>query len=229
MMNLVSLARLFRRVALFATLAGKLSRLVASPFALATLATFSVAVVSATFVAGCQNYDALVAKDQTVQQKFGDLQANLQRRADLVPNLVATVKAAAKHEEDTLEQVTKARAEATSIQIAPGDLDDPQKMAAFQAAQSKLQGALSHLLVVNEQYPDLKANQSYHDLQIQLEGTENRILRSREEYNAAVADFNTELGKIRGQVVNKVTGKPFQPRAYFNAAPESQAAPKVSF
>ena len=139
------------------------------------------------------------------------------------------MKASAKHEEDTLEQVTKARAEATSIQITPGDLDDPQKMAAFQAAQGKLQGALSHLLVVNEQYPDLKANQNYHDLQIQLEGTENRLLRSREEYNAAVADFNTELGKIRGQVVNKVTGKPFQARTYFNATAESQSAPKVSF
>ena len=181
------------------------------------------------FTPGCQSYDVLVQKDQACQQKFADLQANLQRRSDLVPNLVATVKASAKHEEDTLEQVTKARAEATGITIAPGDLDDPQKMAAFQAAQSKLQGALSHLLVVNEQYPDLKANSAYHDLQIQLEGTENRILRSREEYNAAVADFNTELGKISGQVVNKVTGKPFSARAYFNAAPESQAAPAVSF
>ena len=208
--SLASAARPARRAALLATLATLFSLVLAS-------------------LAGCQSYDVLVAKDQTVQQKFGDLQANLQRRADLVPNLVATVKASAKHEEDTLQQVTKARAEATSIQITPGDLDDPQKMAAFQAAQSKLQGALSHLLVVNEQYPDLKANQAYHDLQIQLEGTENRILRSREEYNASVADFNTELGKIHGQVVNKVTGKPFQARAYFNAAPESQAAPKVSF
>ncbi len=194
------------------------------------LLVLGLALISAlASLAGCQNYDVLVQKDQVCQQKFGDLQANLQRRSDLVPNLVATVKASAKHEEDTLEQVTKARAEATSIQIAPGDLDDPQKMAAFQAAQNKLQGALSHLLVVNEQYPDLKANQSYHDLQIQLEGTENRILRSREEYNAAVADFNTELGKIRGQVVNRVTGRPFQARAYFSAAPESQVAPKVSF
>jgi LemA protein len=187
------------------------------------------AVFGLALLPGCQGYDVLVQKDQVCQQKFADLQANLQRRADLVPNLVATVKGSAKHEEDTLEQVTKARAEATSIQIAPGDLDDPQKMAAFQAAQNKLQGALSHLLVVNEQYPDLKANQAYHDLQIQLEGTENRLLRSREEYNAAVADFNTELGKIHGQVVNKVTGKPFQARAYFSAAPESQVAPKVAF
>ena len=198
-------------------------RLLLSSFAFVLL---SLVAMAAT---GCQNYDALVAKDQTCQQKFGDLQANLQRRSDLVPNLVATVKASAKHEEDTLEQVTKARAEATGIQVNPGDLDDPQKMAAFQAAQNKLQGALSHLLVVNEQYPDLKANQSYHDLQIQLEGTENRILRAREEYNAAVADFNTELGKIRGQVVNKATGKPFKPRQFFAASADAQTVPKVSF
>ncbi len=181
------------------------------------------------FVPGCQNYDVLVQKDQVTQQKFADLQAQLQRRADLVPNLVATVKASAKHEEDTLEEVTKARAAATAIQVTPGDLDDPAKMKAFQDAQNNLGGALSKLLVVNEAYPDLKANAAYHDLQIQLEGTENRILRAREEYNAAVGDFNTELGKIRGQVVNKITGKPFQPRTYFAASAGSQDAPKVSF
>jgi LemA protein len=125
--------------------------------------------------------------------------------------------------------VTEARASATGIQINPGDLDDADKMKAFQDAQNKLSGALSKLLVVNEAYPDLKANAAYHDLQIQLEGTENRILRSREEYNAAVADFNAELGKIRGQVVNKVTGKAFQPRTYFSAAPAALDAPKVQF
>jgi LemA protein len=178
---------------------------------------------------GCQSYDVLVQKDQVTQQKFADLQAQLQRRADLVPNLVATVKASAKHEEDTLDEVTKARAAATGIQINPGDLDDPQKMQAFQDAQNKLSGALSKLLMVNEAYPDLKANAAYHDLQIQLEGTENRILRAREEYNAAVGDFNTELGKIRGQVINKVTGKPFQPRTYFAASAGAQDAPKVTF
>jgi LemA protein len=186
-------------------------------------------LASLALVPGCQSYDVLVQKDQVTQQKFADLQAQLQRRADLVPNLVATVKASAKHEQDTLDDVTKARASATSMQISPGDLDDPQKMQAFQDAQNKLSGALSRLLVVNEQYPDLKANAAYHDLQIQLEGTENRILRAREEYNAAVGDFNTELGKIRGQVVNKVTGKPFQPRTYFAAAAGAQDAPKVTF
>jgi LemA protein len=185
------------------------------------------------FAPGCQGYDQLVAKDQVVQQKFADLQAQLQRRSDLVPNIVAVVKAAAKHEQSTLEVVTQARAAATGITIQPGDLDDAQKMAAFNAAQSKLGGAISRLLVANEAYPDLHGLQAFHDLQVQLEGTENRILRSREEYNAAVADFNTELGKIRGQVINKVTGKPFAPRTFFaaNADPDAdvQHAPKVQF
>ena len=199
--------------------------------------SFWLSIVAAVFAplalvattSGCQSYDVLVQKDQVTQQKFADLQAQLQRRADLVPNLVATVKGSAKHEEDTLKEVTEARASATGIQINPGDLDDAEKMKAFQDAQNKLSGALSKLLVVNEAYPDLKANTAYHDLQIQLEGTENRILRSREEYNAAVADFNAELGKILGQVVNKVTGKPFQPRTYFSAAPAALDAPKVQF
>ncbi len=142
------------------------------PFVLATAPSFAAAWSPrfAAFVPGCQSYDVLVQKDQVTQQKFADLQAQLQRRADLVPNLVATVKASAKHEEDTLDEVTKARAAATGIQIAPGDLDDPQKMKAFQDAQNQLSGALSKLLVVNEAYPDLKANAAYHDLQIQLEG-----------------------------------------------------------
>ncbi|MDP9035073.1 MAG: LemA family protein [Myxococcota bacterium] len=188
-----------------------------------------LAVCALALFPACQSYDVLVQKNQISQQKFADLQAQLERRADLVPNLVATVKGSAKHEEDTLSAVTHARAEASGIQINPGDLDDTQKMKAFEDAQNKFSGALSRLLVVNEQYPDLKANQAYHDLQIQLEGTENRILRAREEYNATVSDFNTELGKIRGQVVNKVTGRPFQARAYFNASPASQEAPKVQF
>jgi LemA protein len=144
-----------------------------------------------------------------------------------VPNLVAVVKGAAKHEEDTLEAVTKARATATQVTINPGDLDDPQKMAMWNAAQGQLGSSLSHLLAVNEAYPDLKANAAYHDLQVQLEGTENRVLHARQDYNASVADFNTELGKIHGQVVNKITGKPFAMRTYFAATTDSQAAPKV--
>jgi LemA protein len=179
--------------------------------------------------ASCQRYDTLVEKDQTAAQKWADLEAQLQRRYDLVPNLVATVKASAKHEEDTLAKVTEARAQVAKVQLTADDLTNPEKMAAFQKAQSELQGSLSRLMVIQEQYPDLKANQNFHALQVQLEGTENRILRAREEYNAAARDYNAELMKIGGQAVNKVTGQPFKPRVYFTATAESQVAPKVSF
>jgi LemA protein len=179
--------------------------------------------------ASCERYDLLVEKDQIAAEKWSNIEAQLERRSDLVPNLVATVKGSAKHEEDTLAKVTEARSQAAQIKLTADDLTDPEKMAAFQKAQAQLQGSLSRLMMIQEQYPDLKANQSFHDLQIQLEGTENRILRAREEYNAAARDYNAELGKIRGQVVNKVTGKPFKARVYFTAPPESQVAPKVTF
>jgi LemA protein len=178
---------------------------------------------------GCQSYDVLVDKDQVAQQKWADVEVQLQRRADLVPNLVATVKGSAAHEQQTLDAVTWARAEATSIHLSSDDLQDPQKMAAFAKAQDDLKGSLSRLLVVQEQYPDLKANAAFHDLQIQLEGTENRIARAREEYNRAVADYNAELSHVRGQAVNRLTGKPFRPRAYFTASPAAEAAPTVAF
>ncbi len=188
-----------------------------------------VGVIALAFAPGCQNYDQLVEKDQICEQKWADYEAQLQRRYDLVPNLVSTVKASAKHEADTLAKVTEARASATGIKLTGDDFTDPEKMAAFQKAQDQLKGSLSRLLVANENYPDLKGNQAFRDLQTQLEGTENRILRSREEYNNAVRVFNTELKKIRGQVINKATGKPFKERVYFAAATEAQAAPKVSF
>lgn len=198
-----------------------------APFRLAWAALLALTAVFA--VAGCGRYDELVEKDQIAAEKWANLEAQLQRRYDLVPNLVSTVKASAKHEEDTLAKVTEARSQAASIKLTADDLSDPDKMAAFQKAQDQLKGSLSRLMVVQEQYPDLKANKSFHDLQVQLEGTENRILRAREEYNAAARDYNAMLGKIGGQAVNKVTGKPFKPRVYFTASPESQAAPKVQF
>ena len=178
---------------------------------------------------GCQKYDVLVEKNAVCDEKWADVEAQLQRRYDLVPNLVATVKGSAAHEEQTLAKVTEARAQATQIKLTADDLTDPEKMAAFQKAQEALKGSLSRLMLVQEQYPDLKANAAFHSLQVELEGTENRILRSREEYNAAVRDYNAELAKIGGQVVNKLTGKPFKPRVYYAAAAEAQAAPKVSF
>jgi LemA protein len=178
---------------------------------------------------GCQNYDTLVTKDQAAETAWADVEANLQRRMDLVPNLVNTVKASAQHEEKTLKDVGEERAAATSIKLSADDLSDPAKMEAFQKAQDNLKGSLSRLMMVNEQYPDLKANAAFHDLQVQLEGTENRILRAREQYNAAVGDYNTELGKIRGQAVNKITGKPFKPRVRFTAAAGAENAPTVDF
>lgn len=194
---------------------------------------FLLALLSVFFAAfaltGCARYDELVTKDQIAAEKWSNLDAALQRRFDLVPNLVATVKASAKHEEATLAAVTQARASVGQVRLTEADLSDPAKVEAFQKAQQNLSGALSRLMVIQESYPDLKANQSFRDLQVQLEGTENRILRAREEYNAAARDYNAELLKIGGQVVNKVTGAPFKPRVYFTASAEAQAAPKVSF
>jgi LemA protein len=183
-----------------------------------------------SFVSGCSKYDELVEKDQVAQQRWADLEANLQRRAELIPNLVQTVKGAAKYEESTLTKITQARAEATSVKLSADDLTDPEKVKKFQEAQEKISSsALSRLLVSNENYPKLQASQQYSDLMKQLEGTENRILRAREQYNESVKDFNSELGKIKGSVLNKATGQPFKPRVYFSASPESTAAPKVSF
>lgn len=191
-------------------------------------ALFTLSVPASTLV-GCQKYDELVERDATVDQKWADLQAQYQRRSDLVPNLVATVKGSATHEEQTLKSVSDARANATSIKLTSDDLSDPEKMKAFQKAQDELKGSLSRLMMVQEKYPDLKANQGFRDLQVQLEGTENRLLRSREQFNEAVKLYNAELGKISGSVVNKATGKPFKKREYFQATAGSEAAPKVAF
>lgn len=178
----------------------------------------------------CAKYDELVEKDQVAQEKWSNVEAQLQRRAELIPNLVSTVKASANYEKETLEKITQARASATGIRLTADDLTDPEKMKAFQEAQDKIShSAISRLLVSNENYPKLQANGQFTDLMKQLEGTENRLLRAREEYNASVRGYNAELLKIRGTVVNKATGQPFKPRVFFSASTESQAPPKVSF
>lgn len=181
-------------------------------------------------VPACAKYDELIEKDQIAQEKWSNLEANLQRRADLVPNLVNTVKASASYEKETLEKISQARASATSIKLSADDLTDPAKVRAFQEAQDKIShSAISRLLMTNEAYPKLQASGQFSDLMKQLEGTENRILRSREEYNGAVRAYNAELLKIKGSVVNKATGQPFKARVFFSASTESQAPPKVSF
>jgi LemA protein len=180
-------------------------------------------------VASCHKYNALVEANATCDEKWANIDVELQRRYDLIPNIVATVKGAAQHEEKTLEEVTQARASATQIKLTGDDFSDPAKMAAFQKAQDSLGGALSRLLVTQEAYPDLKAMPQFHDLAVELEGTENRIARARQEYNNAVKIYNAELAKVGGSVVNKVTGHPFKPRIYWAASPEAHEAPKVNF
>ena len=188
------------------------------------------AVVVASFaLGGCQKYDQLIDLDSLCDQRWADLGANLQRRSDLIPNIVATVKGSAKHEEDTLKAVTEARAAATSIRLSSEDLQDPAKVAAFQKAQDGLHSALSRLLVSNEAYPDLKASAAYHDLMVELEGTENRILRAREQYNDAARQYNAELNKIHGAIVKRATGSTFLPRIYFTVSEQATVAPKVTF
>lgn len=197
-------------------------------FWVATLAMMVLALFGAV-APGCQNYDVLVEKDQICEQKWADYEAQLQRRYDLIPNIVSTVKASSKFEEQTLTAVTQARADATSIKVSGDDFTDPAKMAAFQKAQDNLKGTLSRLMVSNEKYPELASTKGYRDLTVELEGTENRILRAREQYNDAVRAYNTELKKVSGIAINKATGKPFKERVYFTASTEAQAAPKVSF
>lgn len=194
------------------------------------LATSSVAVMGCGILdKGVEKYDTLVNKDEACMQKWSDYEAQLQRRSDLIPNLVGIVKGSAAHEEKTLKEVMEARASATQIKLTGEDFTDPTKMAAFQKAQDQMKGSLSRLMMVQESYPDLKANAQFHDLMIQLEGTENRILRSRQEYNKSVQDYNLELRRVSGKVINPLTGHEFKPRVYFSADESAKTAPKVDF
>ncbi len=169
----------------------------------------------------------LVRLEQQVNERWAQVQNVYQRRADLIPNLVETVKGFATQERTVLEDVTRARASATSIQLTPEALNDPNALQKFQAAQNQLTGALSRLLVTVERYPELKSNQNFLALQTQLEGTENRIARERQRFNEAVRDYDTRLRLFPGSIVARVAG--YQPKAFFEAAPEAATPPKVKF
>lgn len=186
-------------------------------------------VVVSFLLPGCRKFDTLVEKDETCEQKWADYEAQLQRRSDMIPQLVEVVKGTSAHESQTLKDVMEARAGATQIKLTADDLTNPEKVAAFEKAQNQLKGSLSRLMMVQETYPELKANESFKNLMVQIEGTENRILRAREEYNAAVGDYNKELKRIGGRVVNNATGQEFRPRVYFKADEGSKTAPKVDF
>lgn len=178
---------------------------------------------------GIQKYDALSEKDEICNQKWADYDAQLQRRSDMIPNLVAVVKGSAAHEHSTLKDVIEARASATQVKLNADDLTDPAKVEAFKSAQAGLTGALSKLMSIQEQYPTLQANTQFHDLMVQMEGTENRILQARRDYNSAVGSFNFELRRVSGKVLNPLTGKEFKPRVYFTVDANAKDAPKVDF
>ena len=169
----------------------------------------------------------LVREEQNVNATWAQVQNQYQRRADLIPNLVETVKGFAAQERGVLEAVTQARARATGIQLTPEALNDPKAMERFQAAQRELGGALSRLLVTVERYPELKSNQNFLALQSQLEGTENRIAVERKRFNDAVRDYNTRLRLFPGSIVARLMG--FQPKAFFEAAPDAATPPRVKF
>jgi LemA protein len=169
----------------------------------------------------------LVRQEQVVNEKTAQVQNVYQRRADLIPNLVETVKGFAAQERTVLDEVTRARASAGNVTLTPQMLNDPQALKRFQEAQSQLGGALSRLLVTVERYPELKSNQNFLALQSQLEGTENRITVERMRYNEAVREYNTRLRVFPGSLVAGFRG--FREKPYFEAAPGSEAAPKVKF
>ena len=169
----------------------------------------------------------LVTLELSVNEKWAQVQNVYQRRSDLIPNLVETVKGFAAQERGVLEAVTRARASATSIQLTPEALNDPQALQKFQAAQSQLSGALSRLMLTVERYPELKSNQNFLTLQSQLEGTENRIAVERQRFNTAVRDYNTRLRLFPGNIVARFAG--FQAKAFFEAAPDAATPPKVKF
>ena len=179
-------------------------------------------------LSGC-GVNAIPTKEETAKAKWADVQNYYQRRADLVPNLVATVQAYAKQERAVLDEVTQARASATSIKVDASQLGDAAKVQQYANAQGALSGALGRLLVSNERYPELKSNANFLALQSQLEGTENRIAVARNDYNEAVRDYNTTLHTFPGVFWAGTLYHAEKPMTPFQAADTAQAAPKVNF
>lgn len=196
---------------------------------LATLGCLGVLVLGALIVAFSiwGMYNDIVARQQDVESNWAQVQNVYQRRADLVPNLVATVKGYAAHESQVLEAVTASRAQVGSIQVRPDMLNNPAELQKFQQAQAGLSSALSRLLLVVERYPDLKANQNFLELQSQLEGTENRIAVERRKFNESAQAYNTKIMQFPANVVARLFD--FQKKAYFESAPGSEKAPVVDF
>lgn len=184
--------------------------------ALAALLAFSM----------CGSYNTAVNNDENVKKAWSQVENQYQRRADLIPNLVNTVKGYANFEQSTLQAVVEARAKATSVTIKTDDLN-PEKIREFEQAQGALSGALGRLLAVSENYPDLKANQNFMDLQKQLEGTENRISVERKTFNETVQTYNAHIRKFPTNLITGIFG--FSPKGYFQAQSGAEKAPEVKF
>jgi len=183
--------------------------------------------LAASFFYAC-GYNTMQKNEEEVLNAWGNVESSLQRRADLIPNLVEVVKGYAAHEKETLEAVINARAKATSVNVSAADLSNPEAMQQLQGAQGALSSALARLMVVVERYPDLKANQNFRDLQNQLEGTENRINVARQRYNQAVEKFNFSIRKFPNSLTNKLLLS-LDRKAYFKAEEGARRAPEVKF
>ena len=187
----------------------------------------SIVLLTMLALSGC-GYNSLQGLDEQVKGAWGEVQNQYQRRADLIPNLVATVKGAANFEQETLQRVIEARSKATSVNVDANALSNPEAFRRFEQAQNELSGALSRLLVVVEKYPDLKANQNYRDLQAQLEGTENRITVARKRYIESVAEYNKGVRFFPTNLTAKfLLG--LEPRESFSADPAAARPPEVKF
>jgi LemA protein len=187
---------------------------------LGIFAMFAIASLSSC------GYNSSVELDEKVKSQWGEVQNQYQRRADLIDNLVATVKGAANFEKETLTQVIEARAKATSIQVDPSKLT-PETLDKFQASQGQLSQALGKLMVVSERYPELKANQNFLELQAQIEGTENRIAVARRDFNTSVQEYNTNIRKFPNNMFSGMFG--FQQKGSFAAEAGAEKAPEVKF
>lgn len=188
-----------------------------------------VAVLFALFSVSSCGYNKIPTLEEQAKAKWADVQNNYQRRADLIPNLVATVQGYAKQEREVLTAVVEARAKATRVTLDVSQLSDPEKVKQFQEAQNQLSGALGRLLAISENYPDLKSNQNFLTLQSQLEGTENRIAVARRDYIEAVRAYNTELKTFPGILWAATFFRSNKPMAEFTAGEEAQKPPRVKF
>ena len=186
----------------------------------------TIVVIALVALWGILSYNGLVEKDEKVSNQWANVETQYQRRSDLIPNLVNTVKGYAKHESQTLEAVMAARSQATQVKIDPSNCT-PQQLAAYQKAQGDVTTALGKLLAITENYPDLKANQNFLELQSQLEGTENRINVARKDFNDSAKEYNTSLRRFPRNIIASMFG--FEKRNYFEAEAGAEKAPKVEF